>query len=524
MRQLTARIVQASSLDVFKVGFLLSHTHLLLAEASFNDLREHAGLCVQSYCSRETTDQAGQRRMTPSKTLPGQRTTDLNILIPMLDLTKPMISFMRLPLPETGLAFPPRPRPSDSKKRGRAAADVDGEHSCLQKKKRRLRLFLITSRLSPQFSHPATNIVDRGSSKIAVWVKQRAVGRNLLRKAAILNHVRRSAVAARDEVSRRRLLVEQEKEQQQLALARLAFKYGSIDTYTRPVHSPTEPVPLAATLHKAGHINTSVSPHSRSPSTSPITSRSPSPTSTMTSHPLPPDTSSHNNPNTAYAYTLTHPLSPPRSHTRSYEPHLPSPLGLSNYDALDAEDDDQRGPTDREAADLYARFDDDDDDEEDRFSYLWDEEAQQHDGIGNRGRQEEGEEEEEDDRRHDSPFSTATTKSSYGVVTREAANHTRFDPSDSLRRDSGMDVSPRGDAAKQHAYFAAPWSVGGGLQYPCAPVDGIASREHEHEHEHEHEQWGRGEEKRVGVVGVDETRRLVPAAMSPNFSAAGDGQ
>jgi len=74
-------------------------------------------------------------------------------------------------------------------KRRRALSDVDGgAHQ--GKKKRRLRLDLITSRLSRPFSAPATNIVNRGSSKIAVWAKNKALGRNMLRKAAIMNSVR----------------------------------------------------------------------------------------------------------------------------------------------------------------------------------------------------------------------------------------------------------------------------------------------------------------------------------------------
>jgi len=55
---------------------------------------------------------------------------------------------------------------------------------------------LITSRLSRPFSAPPTHIVDRGSSKIAVWAKQKALGRNLLRKAAIMNRVRKHMAEA----------------------------------------------------------------------------------------------------------------------------------------------------------------------------------------------------------------------------------------------------------------------------------------------------------------------------------------
>ncbi|KAF2126530.1 hypothetical protein P153DRAFT_265271, partial [Dothidotthia symphoricarpi CBS 119687] len=198
-----------------------------------------------------------------------------------------------------GLTFLPR-SPPGSLKRGRAAADIDGEHSNLQKKKRRLRLFLITSRLSPQFSHPATNIVDRGSSKIAVWAKQKSLGRNLLRKAAILNRVRRGAVSAKEaQQGRGRVLVEQEREQEQLRLAKLTFKYGSVDTYTHPV---------------AG-------------------------------------SSGYCSPNEAYSYSMPRAQIP----KRDYLPLGPSPLGLSNYDAFDMDED---------IPDPYSHLDDDNDEED----------------------------------------------------------------------------------------------------------------------------------------------------------------
>ncbi|EDU48388.1 predicted protein [Pyrenophora tritici-repentis Pt-1C-BFP] len=150
------------------------------------------------------------------------------------------------------LTFLPRPTQSRPGKRSRAIADIDGEHSCTQKKKRRLRLVLITSRLSPQFSHPATNIVDRGSSKIAVWAKQKALGRNLLRKAAILNGIRRRNMSSKggNGGRRGRILVGNEKEQAQFELARLEFDHGSIDTYTRPVLSQDPSVPPSGLIHR----------------------------------------------------------------------------------------------------------------------------------------------------------------------------------------------------------------------------------------------------------------------------------
>ncbi|KAF2111517.1 hypothetical protein BDV96DRAFT_461720, partial [Lophiotrema nucula] len=190
-----------------------------------------------------------------------------------------------------------RPSPSRPRKRYRAVTDVDGELSSLHKKKRRLRLFLITSRLSPEFSSPATNIVDRGSSKIAVWAKQKALGRNLLRKAAILNLIRWRTYRAKDmDDGQGRVFIEQEKEQKQLELAKLTFTYGSHDTRTRPDEAPT-----------------------------------------------------YRSPNDAYSsYT------PPRAQIprRSYMPLPPSPLGLSNYDAFDLDDD---------IPDPYSHLDDEDD-------------------------------------------------------------------------------------------------------------------------------------------------------------------
>jgi hypothetical protein len=83
-------------------------------------------------------------------------------------------------------------------KRRRALSDVDGGGN-EGRKKRRLRLHLITSRLSLPFSQPATNIVNRGVAKIAVWgPKNNTLGRSELRKAAIMNRVRKRMDAAKD--------------------------------------------------------------------------------------------------------------------------------------------------------------------------------------------------------------------------------------------------------------------------------------------------------------------------------------
>jgi hypothetical protein len=270
--------------------------------------------------------------------------------------TSSTCTFQTSPLPDMGLTFLPRPQPRP-RKRSRPATDIDGEYSCMQKKKRRLRLFLITSRLSPQFSHPATNIVDRGSSKIAVWAKQKSSGRNLLRKAAILNHIRRQAVSAKElSDGHGRSLIEQEKEQRELELARLEFNHGSVDTYTRPVTVRNPSVPPAAAVRTGGRFVVS-----GSPTGSPTSSRSPSPTpaNERSDEPAP----DYRSPNEAYAYTL----SPAQTPRRDYLPLPPSPLGLSNYDAFDTEE---------VIPDRYSRFDDED---EDLSLHFFDEEEEEDD-------------------------------------------------------------------------------------------------------------------------------------------------
>jgi hypothetical protein len=276
--------------------------------------------------SYQTTKGVARRRMTlspSSSTAPASR-RQINFAS-FTHTSNIEFTFRIPPHPTMALTFPQRPSVPRSKKRCRAAADIDGEHSCTWKKKRRLRLFLITSRLSPQFSHPATNIVDRGNSKIAVWAKQKAMGRNLLRKAAILNRIRRQSVCERGaRVRMGRALVEQEKEQEHLRLAKLAFDNGSTDTYTRP-------------LHLRDGSDTSSSPPSRSPSGSP----SP-PLRALDAK----SSSEYRSPNDAYSY------SPPlraQSPRRSHIPLPRSPLGISNYDAFDMEDD---------LSDPYSQLDD----------------------------------------------------------------------------------------------------------------------------------------------------------------------
>lgn len=308
-------------------------------------------------------------------------------------------------LPDMGLTFLPRPQPRP-RKRSRAATDIDGEHSCMQKKKRRLRLFLITSRLSPQFSHPATNIVDRGSSKIAVWAKQKSLGRNLLRKAAILNHIRHRALCARASGKLSGdTFVEHEREQEELALAKLEFNHGHVDTYTRPVTLKNPSVPPAAAIRTGGRFIVS-----GSPSSSPSSSRTPSPTP-----PSPPLSgrrdglnSDYRSPNEAYAHLLPAAQIP----RRDYMPLPPSPLGLSNYDAFDADDD---------VRDLYSRFDEDDDDNEDVHVHM----------FGN------------DDHTDDVPFTPSVVTATTSSTLQTAVSHVPDTPLPPMQLD--MDILDHGE-------------------------------------------------------------------------------
>ena len=78
------------------------------------------------------------------------------------------------------------------RKRSRELADVEGDDSITtQRKKRRLRRDLITSRLSRPYASPATHIISRNAVRLGIWTGRRYIGRNVFRKAAILNSMRR---------------------------------------------------------------------------------------------------------------------------------------------------------------------------------------------------------------------------------------------------------------------------------------------------------------------------------------------
>jgi len=125
-------------------------------------------------------------------------------------------------------------------KRRRALSDVDGD-GVSWRKKRRLRLQFITSRLSRPFSQPASNIVDRGSSKIALWgAKRRPLGKSVLRKAAIMNRVRMRMDAAKDFMRQ-----EEERRSATLSLKELVLQKA------RCHEAPLPPSPLGLSNYDA---------------------------------------------------------------------------------------------------------------------------------------------------------------------------------------------------------------------------------------------------------------------------------
>lgn len=154
----------------------------------------------------------------------------------------PSFTFSTMPqLRALSFHVPPVSSPRRSK-RSRPLSDVDGENSLSQHcKKRRLRLLLITSRLSLPFSLPPTHIVYRDSPKFAIWAKQKALGRNVLRKSAILNSIRRG----------RRLRSEDlgdfddddfpELRGELTDMERRSMIFGSNDPSTHPVSAPLDP-------------------------------------------------------------------------------------------------------------------------------------------------------------------------------------------------------------------------------------------------------------------------------------------
>ena len=89
-------------------------------------------------------------------------------------------------------------------KRQRSLADIEGDGSSeKQRKKRRLRLELITPRLSQPYASPNTNIVSRSRVRVGIWTGQPPPTGIPIVKAAILNSIRRDSASAKELIDRR---------------------------------------------------------------------------------------------------------------------------------------------------------------------------------------------------------------------------------------------------------------------------------------------------------------------------------
>ncbi|KAI4125737.1 MAG: hypothetical protein LQ338_004101 [Usnochroma carphineum] len=178
--------------------------------------------------------------------------------------------------------------PQSILKRPRVETDVDGEDSVhSQRKKRRLRLNLITSRLSQPYATPTTHIISRHSRRPLPWIRPRNPIRSPLRRAAILNAIRIKRAPAKNFGPKETNLLTGLKPQKEL-------DHTEVDLITQGVRTLRGPMPDGCS---------------------------------------------------------------PRQHL----PPSPSPLGPSNYDALDEEDEQFEGidleePDDGES--VYSNFND----------------------------------------------------------------------------------------------------------------------------------------------------------------------
>jgi len=133
-------------------------------------------------------------------------------------------------------------------KRRRALSDVDGDGN-EGRKKRRLRLHLITSRLSRPFSQPASNIVNHGISRVAVWgARNKTHNKTVLRKAAIMNRVRMSMDAAKDFMR-----LEQEQSKGRMSLRQIVIQKPRCNDM------PLPPSPLGLSAYDALDLEDDIS-------------------------------------------------------------------------------------------------------------------------------------------------------------------------------------------------------------------------------------------------------------------------
>ncbi|KAL8773352.1 MAG: hypothetical protein Q9209_001746 [Squamulea sp. 1 TL-2023] len=143
--------------------------------------------------------------------------------------------------------------PQSNLKRVRLQTDVEGENSVdIHRKKRRLRVNLVTSRLSLPYATPATHIIpSRRTQRLGPWSRPRLRVHSPLRRAAILNAIRARETTARP-IGRREVSL----------LKTLKSKpesdHTEIDLVTNGIRTPSDSPPEGNLPQ--GHIPPSPSP------------------------------------------------------------------------------------------------------------------------------------------------------------------------------------------------------------------------------------------------------------------------
>ncbi|KAL6721779.1 hypothetical protein ACLMJK_000884 [Lecanora helva] len=133
---------------------------------------------------------------------------------------------------------------SNSLKRSRSEDETSrDESSGPKRKKRRLRLDLVTSRLSRPYADPATHIIGTKAWRLGPWARQRFAGGKLLRKAAVFNQI---VMKRKRESSNRREIREGRSKTSQLSLS------CSTQESRQRQPSPIQPtVPLISSTYDA---------------------------------------------------------------------------------------------------------------------------------------------------------------------------------------------------------------------------------------------------------------------------------
>ncbi|KAL8908153.1 MAG: hypothetical protein Q9207_000976 [Kuettlingeria erythrocarpa] len=162
---------------------------------------------------------------------PSQRTSLPHRLVHSAATASTQIPPASLPLTIREASSPP-----SILKRHRVETDVDGEDSVEPKKKRRLRLDLVTSRLSQPYATPTTHIISRKFRRPGPWTKPQNRVRSPLRRAAILNAIRIRRAPAKNFGPRETNLLTGLKPQKEL-------DHTEVDLVSQGVRTPRGPMP-----------------------------------------------------------------------------------------------------------------------------------------------------------------------------------------------------------------------------------------------------------------------------------------